>query len=80
MSSAALTGVNRCAQCSQVAACPWLEPPAGPHRRTEEETLQQRIEGAHAPSEECAGAVLLWIQVHLRYPTSVAHLSVVFAP
>ena len=35
VSSAALKGANRCAQCSQVAACPWPEPPAGPHRRTE---------------------------------------------
>ena len=72
-----------CTRCSQVAACPWSEPPAGPHRRTEEEALHQRIGGAHAPSHECAGpagAALLWIHVHLRDPTSVAHLSHVFVP
>ena len=83
VSSAALTGANRCAQCSQVAACPRPEPPAGPHRRTEEEALHRRIRGAHAPSHERAGpagAALLWIHVHLRDPTSVAHLSHVFAP
>ena len=83
MSSAAPTGANRCAQCSQVAACPWPEPPAGPHRRTEEEALHRRIEGAHAPSHKHAGpacAALLWIHVHLQDPTSVAHLSHVFAP
>ena len=83
VSSAALTGANRCAQCSQVAACPWPEPPAGPHRRTEEEALHRRIQGAHVPSYERAGpagAALLWIHVHLRDPTSVAHLSHVFAP
>ena len=34
VSAAAPTGANRCAQCSQVAACPWPEPPAGPRRRT----------------------------------------------
>ena len=42
-----------------------------------------RIEGAHTPSHEHAGpagAALLWIHVHLRDPTSVAHLSHVFAP
>ena len=83
VSSAAPTGANRCAQCSQVAVCPWPEPPAGPHRRTEEEALHLRIGGAHAPSQENAGpagAALLWIHVHLRDPTSVAHLSHVFAP
>ena len=83
VSSAALTGVNRCAQCSQVAACSWPEPPAGPHRRTEEEALHRRIGGAHAPSHERAGpagAALLWIHVHVRDPTSVAHLLHVFAP
>ena len=83
VSSAAPTGANRCTQCSQVAACPWPEPPAGPHRRTEEEVLHQRIRGAHAPSHERAGpagAALLWIHVHLRDPTFVAHLSHVFAP
>ena len=82
VSSAALTGANRCAQCSQVAACPSPEPPASPHRRTEEEALHWRIEDAHAPSHERAGpagAALLWIHVHLRDPTSVAHLSHVFA-
>ena len=34
VSSAKQTGPNRCAQCSQLAACPWPEPPAGLHRRT----------------------------------------------
>ena len=83
MSSAASTGANRGARCAQVAACPWPEPPAGPRRRTEEEALHRRIEGAHAPSHERAGpagAALLLIHVHLRDPTSVAHLSHVFAP
>ena len=67
VSSAVSTGANRCAQCAQVAACPWPEPPAGPRRRTEEEALHQRIEGAHAPSQERAGpagAALRWIHVH----------------
>ena len=44
----------------------------------EEEALHRRIGGAHAPSHERAvpaGAALLWIHVHLRDPTSVAHLS-----
>ena len=49
VSSAAPTGASRCAHRSQVAACPWPEPPAGPHRRTEEEALRWRIRGAHAP-------------------------------
>ena len=83
VSSAASTGANRCARCAQVAACPWPEPPAGPRRRTEEEALRRRIEGAHTPSHEQAGpagAALLWIHVHLQDPTSVAHLSHVFAP
>ena len=83
VSSAASTGANRCARCAQVAACPWPKPPAGPRGRTEEESLHRRIEGAHAPSHERAGpagAALLWIHVHLRDPTSVAHLSHVFAP
>ena len=83
VSSAESTGANRCARCAQVAACPWPEPPAGPRRRTEEKALHRRIEGAHAPSHEPAGpagAALLWIHVHLRDPTSVAHLSHVFAP
>ena len=83
VSSAASTGGNRCAWCAQVAACPWPEPPAGPRRRTEEEALHRRIEGAHAPSQERAGragAALLWIHVHPRDPTSVAHLSHMFAP
>ena len=83
VSSAASTGANRCARCAQVAAGPWPEPPAGPRRRTEEEALHRRMEGAHAPSQERAGpagAALLWIHVHLRDPTSVAHLSHVFAP
>ena len=78
VSSAAPAGANRCARCSQVAACPWPEPPAGPRRRTEEEALHRRIGGAHAPSHGRAGpagAALLWIHVHLLDPTSVAHLS-----
>ena len=83
MSSAASTGANRRARCAQVAVCPSPEPPAGPRRRTEEEVLHWRIEGAHAPSQERAGpagAALLWIHVQLQDPTSVAHLSHVFAP
>ena len=83
VSSATPPGANRCAQCSQVAACPWPEPPAGPHRRTEEEALQRRIRGAHVPSHERAGpagATLLWIHVHLRDPRSVAHLLYVLVP
>ena len=83
VSSAATTGANRCARCAQVAACPRPEPPTGPHRRSEEEVLHRRIEEAHAPSHERAspaGAALLWIHVHLRDPTSVAHLSHVFGP
>ena len=54
--------------------------PAQAHRG---EALRRRIEGAHTPSHEQAGptgAALLWIHVHLRDPTSVAHLSHVFAP
>ena len=78
VSSAAPTGANRCARCSQVAACSWPEPPADPHRRTEEEALHRRNGEAHAPSHERAGPV--WIHVHLRDPTSVAQLSHVFAP
>ena len=77
VSSAASTGANRCAQCARVAACPWPEPPAGPRRRTEEEALHWRIEGAHTPSHEragSAGAAPLWIHVHLRDPRSVANL------
>ena len=83
MSSAAPMGANICTQCSQVAACPWSEPPAGPHRRTEEEALHRRIGGAHAPSHERvrpAGAAPLWIHVHLRDPTSVTHLPHLLAP
>ena len=83
VSSATATGSNRSVQYSQVAACPWPELPAGPHRRTEEDALQRRIEGAQTPSHSQvgpAGAALLWIHVHLRDPTSVAHLSHVFAP
>ena len=82
VSSAAPTGANRCARCAQVAACPWPEPPAGLRRRTEEEALHRRIEGAHAELHQRAspaGAAPLWIHVHLRDPTSVAHLSHVFA-
>ena len=83
VSSAALTGTNRCTQCSQVAACPWPEPSAGPRRHMEEEALHRHIEGAHTPSHGHAGpagAALLRIHVHLRDPTSVAHLSHVLAP
>ena len=83
VSSAAPTGSNRCAQCPQVAACPWPVPPAGLHRRTGEEALHRRIGGADALSDGRAGpagAALLWIHVHLRDSTSVAHLSQVFAP
>ena len=77
VSSAALTGANRCAQCSQGVACPWTEPATGRHRCTEEEGLHRGIGGAHAHSQEGAGpagAALLWIRVHLQDPTSVAHL------
>ena len=45
--------------------------------------FHRRIRGAHAPLHERvgpAGAALLWIHVHLRDPTSVAHLSHVFTP
>ena len=83
VSFAAPMGDTRCAWCSQVAACPWPKPPAGPRRRTEEEALHRRIRDAQTPSDGhagTAGAALLWIQVHLRDPTSVAHLSHVFAP
>ena len=83
VSSAAPAGRRKCAQCSQVAACPWPEPLAGPHRRIEEEALHRRIGAEHAPSHERAGpagAALMWIQMHLRDPTSFAHLSHVFAP
>ena len=60
---------------------PVARPPTG--TRQGEEALHRRIEGAHAPSHERAGpagAALLWIHVHLRDPTFVAHLSHVFAP
>ena len=83
VSSAAPMGANRCVRCSQVAACPWPEPPAGPRRRKEEEALHRRIGGAHTTYQGHAGpagAALLWIHVHLRDPTSVAHLLHVFAP
>ena len=82
VSSPAPAGANRCARCSQVAACPCPEPLAGPRRRTEEEALHQRIGSTHATSHGPAGragAALLWIHVHLRDPTSVAYLSHVFA-
>ena len=68
MSSAAPMGANRCAWCSQAAACPWSEPPAGPSRRIEEEALHQRIGDAQNPSHGHAG------------PAGAAHLSHVFAP
>ena len=83
VTSATPTGANRCAQCSQVAACPWPEPPAGPRRRKEEEVLHRRIADTQTPSHGQAGpagAALLWIHLHLRDPTSVTHLSHVFAP
>ena len=83
VSSAAPMGANRCARCSQVAACPWPRPPAGPRRPTEEEALQRRIGDAQTPSHGHAGptgAALLWIHMHLRAPTSVAHLSHAFLP
>ena len=76
-------GPNRCTQCSQVTACPWLVPTAGPRSCTEEEALHQRIGDAHTLSyirAGPAGAPLLWIHVHLRDPMSGAHLSHVFAP
>ena len=83
MSSAAPTAAKRCAQCSQVAACPWPEPCAGLPRRTEEEALHRRIKGAQTLMHSHAGpagAALLWIHVILRDATSLAHLSHVFAP
>ena len=83
MLPAAPMGANRCMQCSQVAACPWPEPPAGPRRRTEEEALHRRIGDEQSPARGPAGpvgAAVLWIHVHLRYPTSLAHLWHVFAP
>ena len=83
MSSAPPVGANRCAQCSQVAACTWPEPPAGQRRRTEEEAFHWRIEDAQTnPHGHAgpAGAILLWIHVHLREPTSFTHLWDVFAP
>ena len=83
VSSATPTAANRCAQCSQVAACPWPELPVGPRSRTEEEALHRRIEDAQSGSHGHAGpagVALLSIHVHLRDPTSVAHLSDVFAP
>ena len=52
-------------------------------RSTEQEALQRRIEGAQTPSHGQAGpagAALSWIHVHLTDPTSIAHLSHVFAP
>ena len=55
VSSAASTGANRCARCAQVAACPWPEPPAGPRRRTEEEALHRRVEGAQNPLTRTRG-------------------------
>ena len=76
MSSTAPMGMNGRTQCSQVAACPWTESPPGLRLRTEEEALQRRIEGAQTPSHGQAGpagAALLWIQGHLREPSSVVH-------
>ena len=55
VSSEAPTGANRCARCSQVAVCPWPEPPAGPRRRTEEEALHPRVGGAHSPHTAARG-------------------------
>ena len=66
-----------------MAVCPWPEAPSGPLRRMEEEALHRRIGGAHTPPHGHAGpagAALLLIHVHPRDPTSVAHLSHVFAP
>ena len=77
-----LTGANRCARCSLVAACPWHKPPTGPRGRTEEEAFEQRIKGTKTPSHSQAGpagAALLWINMHLRDPRFVAHLSHMFA-
>ena len=68
MSSAAPMGANRWAQCSQVAVCPWPEPPAGLRRRMEEEGLHRRIGDAQTPLHGHAGpaaAALVWIHVHL---------------
>ena len=74
LSSSMPAGTNRCARCSQVAACPCPEPPPGLRQRTEEEALRRRIQDAQT-SSDChagrAGAALLWIHVHLRDPTSV---------
>ena len=78
MSSTVPVGTNSCTGCSQVAACPRPEPPPGAWRRTEEEELRRRIEDAQTPLQDQtgpAGAALLWIHVHLRDPTAVAHLS-----
>ena len=83
MSSTAPMGPNRCARCSQLAGCPWPKRPASPHRRTEHVDLHQRIGVAQTPLHGHAGpagAAPLWIHVHLRNPTSVAHLLHVFAP
>ena len=55
VSSAAPTGTNRCTHCSQVAACPWPEPPAGPRRGTDKEALHRRIGDAQTPSRGHAG-------------------------
>ena len=83
VSSPTPAGTNKCTRCSQGGACPWPKPPAGPRRRTEEEALHRRIEGAHTASHSGtgpAGAALLWIQVQLWDPTSVAQLSHMFLP
>ena len=83
MSSTVLAGTNKGAQCSQVAACPWCEPPPGPRRHTEGEVLQRGNQGARTPSHSHVGAAcaaLLWIHVHLRDPTFVVHFSHVFTP
>ena len=49
VSSAVPMGINRCARCSQVAACPWPKPSAGPRRRTEKEGLHRRIGKRKSP-------------------------------
>ena len=55
MSSTVPAGTNRCMQCSQVAACPWLEPPPGLRQRTQEGALRRHMEDARTPSQGHAG-------------------------